>query len=132
MHPLYSDARGAVQANWGRNTVGKALGGSIIWRYNMGGTAGTIAVDDTFVYAMRDSGATVTVLHKTNGTLVRSVTLTGSSDRFISIYGIFVVAQGKLFRGGSCVCVCVCVWCLGGVGCIGWCGGDEGWGRGAR
>jgi hypothetical protein len=71
------------------------------WTYNLGVAVGGVSADYNNVYAMAVTGNTVYVLDRTNGALVRNITLTGSNDTFTSLSSGFLVALDKIYRGDS-------------------------------
>jgi hypothetical protein len=97
---LYGDTDDTYYtATWGNNTIEKYSGKSAnkLWSYNIGSTAGAVAVDSQYVYAMRDSGMTVWVLNKVNGALVKTMNLSGGTNT--SIYGGLAVVGEFLYVG---------------------------------
>ena len=71
------------------------------WTFQLGAPAGGVSADSNYVYAIGVTGARVSVLDRSNGALVRNITLSGSNDSFTGLSGGFLVALGKIYRGDS-------------------------------
>ena len=83
------------------NTIDRFEGmksGGPTWSYSIGSTAGGVAVDDNFVYGMRQSGNGVYVLARKTGQLSRTFNLSAYTG---TLYGGLAVHKGKLYRGTS-------------------------------
>ncbi len=101
MMQVWGDTDGTYYtANWGYNTITKKASGysaSTLWSFNIGSTAGAVACDDTYVYAMRSDGMQVWVLNKSNGSQVKVINLNGGTNT--SIYGGLAVIGDFLYVG---------------------------------
>ena len=95
------DSPAWYSANWSANTVNRRTGkgGTKVWTYNIGSTAGGVTADATQVYAMRHNSMQLWILNKTNGQLIKTVTLTGGTMG--TLYGSLVVWGDKLYRGNN-------------------------------
>ena len=100
MMQLAGDADGSYYtANWGQNTVTKRAGlsSTLLWSYNIGTTAGGVAADANFVYAMGNGGLQVWKLDKATGALVETFNLVGGGTG--SLNGGLAVVGGEIFVG---------------------------------
>jgi hypothetical protein len=98
---LWSDPDGTFYtANWGQDRVRKWVekGDSQLWEYYLGSTAGGVCTDESYVYAMRHSGATVWKLNKSNGQLIEQFDLPNIPS---SLYGGLVCIPGRLYYADS-------------------------------
>ena len=104
MMQIWGDTDGSYYtANWNYHTITKKKSmtdNTALWSYNLGGTAGGVTADANYVYAMRHGYATLYVLNKANGSLIRSLSLTGGGTPANTLYGGLVVIDGYLIRGG--------------------------------
>ncbi len=79
-------------ANWGYNTITRREGAKstgATWSYNIGSTAGGVAVDKTYVYAMRSTGTTVWRLARSNGALSTTFNMSGWFTNSTMYGGLF-------------------------------------------
>ena len=100
MMQIWGDDDGTYySANWGLGTITKRAGpgGAQLWSTSLGTTAGGVAADADYVYAMASGDLRLWQLDKTDGHVVRTSTLVGGSTA--TLYGGLAVVQGKLFVG---------------------------------
>ncbi|TRX30276.1 hypothetical protein FNW52_20320, partial [Flavobacterium sp. ZT3R18] len=83
--------------NWDTNSIRRISGSRIVWNYPFGDITSAVTTSDLYVFAKAPGGNTIVVLNKTNGTLVKKITLPGS----ISTYGGLVYANGVLYIAGQ-------------------------------
>ncbi|MDB9961598.1 HYR domain-containing protein, partial [Oceanihabitans sp.] len=83
-------------ANWYYNTITKRSGSTTVWSTNMGTTAAAVTTDADYVYALLWNSNQIRVLDKTNGAIIRTITLPGT----INSFGAMVYANGNLYIGG--------------------------------
>ncbi len=102
MMQLWGDTDGSYYtANWGYNTITKKAGmtnSTTLWTYNLGTTAGGVAADANYVYAMGYNSNTVHKLNKATGALVSSIVLSNMTD---TMHGGLAVVDNYLIRGGT-------------------------------
>jgi hypothetical protein len=97
---LWGDTDGTYYtANWGYSTIRKwsDMGSTQLWSFNIGTTAGGVAADSQYVYAMRVDGMTVWVLDKATGAQIKTLNLNGGGNT--TLYGGLAVTSKYLFVG---------------------------------
>ena len=90
-------------ANWGQDRIRKFndMSSGQIWERSIGGTAGAVCSDGSYVYAMQHSASTVWKLDRDTGDVVESFSLPNLSP---SIAGGLVCMPGRLYyanEGGT-------------------------------
>lgn len=104
MMQLWGDVDGTYYtANWGQDRVRKWTdkGAQQLWEVNVGSTAGGVCHDGEYVYAMRNSGATVWKIHPTTGQVLSTFDLPSIPN---GIHGGLACIYGRLYYGvGSTV-----------------------------
>ncbi|EGD79834.1 hypothetical protein PTSG_13098, partial [Salpingoeca rosetta] len=89
-------------ANWGSQycrKLGPYPSSSVVWTYTPfpATTVGGIATDSNYAYCIQNGQATVHVLDKMTGSLVRTFDLTGGSIG--TLHGAFAVVNDKIYYG---------------------------------
>jgi uncharacterized protein YrzB (UPF0473 family) len=91
------DSEDYYTANWSDKTITRRNTSGIIWSYSLRNSAGGVATDKTYAYAIEDDGRQVIVLDKNTGEFVKNISLPGA----ISINGGMVFANEKIYLAGK-------------------------------
>ncbi len=97
------DSRKWYAAEWGHSTIGAFDGErrGTIWTYNLGTTAGSVAVAGNFVYGMRASSGPLYKINKGDGTLHSTINVNGGNYLGHTTYGPLAVIGDTLYRGDN-------------------------------
>jgi len=106
MMQLWGDTDGSYYtANWNSYTITKTASMSnstTLWSYSLSGSAGGVAADANYVYAMMDAGSSngniVYKLNKTTGALVGTIALNNMTSY---LFGGLIVVDDYLIRGNT-------------------------------
>jgi hypothetical protein len=98
---IWGDTDGTYYtANWSHDRIRKFQdkSNSQIWEYNTGNTAGGVCHDGTYLYGMRESGASVYKLNPANGQLVETIDLPNIPN---SLHGGLVCIPGRIYYANT-------------------------------